>query len=64
MQSFDIECQNDDCKVDFETQLESEDCGDGSGHTAKCPACGSKTYFEVSYTCVADTFSFELDEGL
>ena len=62
MERFNIECQNDDCNVDFEYECEPEDAGDGSEHTAECPNCGKKTYFEVAYIATVDSFSLGLVE--
>ena len=57
-----VNCQNDDCGVMFEKLVESEDSGDGSGHTAECPNCHKKTYFEITYVAEVDVCSEQLDE--
>lgn len=59
---FDVDCQNDECAVLFEFCAESGETGDGVGHVAKCPNCGSKTYFEVMSVLIADSCSFQIDE--
>lgn len=64
MERFDIDCQQDDCGVRFEAQVPVENCEKEAGHAATCPACGTKTYFEVAREWVVDDTSFALDDDL
>lgn len=50
MPEIDVECQNEDCAIDFDVGLEWEDCDEGSEHICTCPACGTRTIFEVGYS--------------
>lgn len=62
MERFMVDCQNEVCGVMFEKIVESESAGDGSGHTAECPNCHAKTYFEITYVAEVDDCSLQLDE--
>ncbi len=64
MERFDVDCQNDECGKIFEYTCESENAGEDTGHSAKCPHCGVKTYFEISYIVVVDSGSLGLDVDL